>query len=182
MIAWATTLTLAPQFYESLARRAAQNGHAIDIFAGCLDQVGLLEMKSLSNFTNGYMILADSFNMSIFKQSFQRIFTKDENGHLEMGFNATFDVQVSRRGLRRQSEAVANDDPDGRRRKNSRSRDSLDTPSPPTRSQPGSERPRSVSDRPQPGRSVRSRPRRPTPSTSKLSPRPVRLSNPTRAG
>ena len=53
-------------------------------------------MKSLSNFTNGYMILADSFNMSIFKQSFQRVFAKDEQGHLRMGFNATFDVQVRR--------------------------------------------------------------------------------------
>jgi protein transport protein SEC23 len=84
------------QFYESLARRAAQNGHAIDIFAGCLDQVGLHEMRSMSNYTNGYMILADSFNMSLFKQSFQRVFVKDENGDLQMGFNATFDVQVGR--------------------------------------------------------------------------------------
>lgn len=78
-----------------MARRAAQNGHAIDVFLGCLDQVGLLEMKSLSNYTNGYMILADSFNMSLFKQSFQRVFAKDDQGHLQMGFNATFDVQVS---------------------------------------------------------------------------------------
>ena len=52
-------------------------------------------MKSLANYTNGYMILADSFNMSLFKQSFQRVFVKDENGDLQMGFNATFDVQVS---------------------------------------------------------------------------------------
>lgn len=52
-------------------------------------------MKSLANFTNGYMILADSFNMGIFKQSFQRVFAKDAQGHLQMGFNATFDVQVS---------------------------------------------------------------------------------------
>lgn len=89
------------QFYESLARRAAQNGHAIDVYCGCLDQVGLLEMKSLSNFTNGYMILADSFNMSIFKQSFQRVFAKDDNGDLQMGFNATFDVQVRASDLQR---------------------------------------------------------------------------------
>ncbi|KDE07582.1 protein transporter SEC23 [Microbotryum lychnidis-dioicae p1A1 Lamole] len=86
----------ASKFYESLARRAAQNGHAIDVYAGCLDQVGLLEMKSLANFTNGYMILADSFNMSLFKQSFQRVFVKDEQGHLQMGFNATFDVQTTK--------------------------------------------------------------------------------------
>jgi len=89
------TFSSALQFYEALARRAAQNGHAIDVFLGCLDQVGLLEMKSLSNYTNGYMILADSFNMSLFKQSFQRVFAKDDQGHLQMGFNATFDVQVS---------------------------------------------------------------------------------------
>lgn len=30
----------ASKFYESLAERAAKNGHSIDIFAGCLDQVG----------------------------------------------------------------------------------------------------------------------------------------------
>lgn len=82
------------QFYEGLARRAAANGHAIDIFAGCLDQVGLLEMKSLANFTNGYMILSDSFNTKIFEQSFVKIFERDENDEIAMGFNATFDVQV----------------------------------------------------------------------------------------
>ncbi|GAA6059292.1 hypothetical protein JCM10212_006685 [Sporobolomyces blumeae] len=86
----------ATKFYEALARRAAQNGHAIDVFLGCLDQVGLLEMKSLANYTNGYMILADSFNMSLFKQSFQRVFAKDDQGHLQMGFNATFDVQTTK--------------------------------------------------------------------------------------
>jgi len=66
----------------------------VDLFAGCLDQVGLLEMKSLPNSTNGVMVLSDAFSTSIFKQSFLRIFAKDEQGHLEMGFNATFDVQV----------------------------------------------------------------------------------------
>lgn len=82
------------QFYEALSKRVANNGHVVDLFAGCLDQVGLLEMKSLPNATNGVIILSDSFATSIFKQSFLRIFNKDENGHLEMGFNATFDVQV----------------------------------------------------------------------------------------
>jgi protein transport protein SEC23 len=82
------------QFYEGLAKRVSNNGHAVDLFAGCLDQVGLLEMKSLPNSTNGVIVLSDSFATSIFKQSFLRIFNKDADGHLEMGFNATFDVQV----------------------------------------------------------------------------------------
>lgn len=83
------------QFYDSLAKRAASNGHAVDLFAGCLDQIGFLEMKSLPNSTNGVMVLSDSFATSIFKQSFLRIFNKDDQGQLEVGFNATFDVQVS---------------------------------------------------------------------------------------
>jgi protein transport protein SEC23 len=86
------------QFYEGLAKRASNNGHAVDLFAGCLDQVGLLEMKSLPNSTNGVIVLSDSFATSIFKQSFLRMFNKDDQDQLEMGFNATFDVQVSSSG------------------------------------------------------------------------------------
>lgn len=86
----------ATKFYESLARRASGNGHTVDIYVGCLDQVGLAEMRSMVNFTNGNMILADTFNMSIFKQSFQNVFAKDDQGHLQMGFNATFDVQTTK--------------------------------------------------------------------------------------
>ncbi|KAL9940559.1 hypothetical protein V8E36_000047 [Tilletia maclaganii] len=86
----------ATKFYDAIAKRAAANGHTIDIFAGCLDQVGLLEMKGLVNLTNGHMILADSFQMGIFKQSFQKIFEKDDNGQLNVGFNATLDVQCTK--------------------------------------------------------------------------------------
>lgn len=83
------------QFCEALAKRASNNGHVVDLFVGCLDQVGLLEMKSLPNSTNGVIVLSDSFATSIFKQSFLRMFNKDEQGNLQMGFNATFDVQVN---------------------------------------------------------------------------------------
>ncbi|CAG8666309.1 9162_t:CDS:10 [Ambispora leptoticha] len=86
----------ATKFYEALAKRASQNGHIVDIFAGCLDQIGLLEMKSLVNSTGGFMILSDSFTTAIFKQSFQRVFNKDAQGNLQMGFNATLDVQTTR--------------------------------------------------------------------------------------
>jgi protein transport protein SEC23 len=78
-----------------LAKRVSNNGHAVDLFAGCLDQVGLLEMKSLPNPTNSVIVLSDSFAMSIFKQSFLRMFNKDDQDFLQMGFNATFDVQAS---------------------------------------------------------------------------------------
>jgi len=51
-------------------------------------------MKALPNSTNGVIVLSDSFTTSIFKQSFLRVFNKDGQGNLAMGFNATFDVQV----------------------------------------------------------------------------------------
>lgn len=86
----------AVKFYESLAKRASSNGHAIDIFAGCYDQIGMQEMKSLSNSTGGVMILSDAFTTSIFKQSIQRIFNKDANGFLQMAFNATMDVLTTK--------------------------------------------------------------------------------------
>ncbi|KAH9171312.1 hypothetical protein EDB89DRAFT_2178924 [Lactarius sanguifluus] len=86
----------ATKFYEGLAKRASNNGHAVDLFAGCLDQVGLLEMKALPNSTNGVIVLSDSFATSIFKQSFLRVFNKDDQGNLAMGFNATFDVQTTK--------------------------------------------------------------------------------------
>jgi len=86
----------ALKYYDNLAKRTAQNGHIIDIFAGCLDQVGLLEMKGLANSTGGHMILTDSFTSSMFKQSFVRIFDRDSNDHLLMGFNATLEVLTTK--------------------------------------------------------------------------------------
>jgi hypothetical protein len=52
-------------------------------------------MKSLSNATNGFMIISDSFITAIFKQSFLRTLNKDEEGFLKMGYNGTFEVLVS---------------------------------------------------------------------------------------
>lgn len=65
------------QFYEGIAVRASNNGHAIDLFGGCLNQVGLLEMRSLPNSTNGVVVLSDSFTTAIFKQRFLRVFNED---------------------------------------------------------------------------------------------------------
>ncbi|KAI9806019.1 MAG: GTPase-activating protein S23 [Piccolia ochrophora] len=86
----------ATKFYDSLAKRVSHNGHVVDIFAGCLDQVGLLEMKGLSNSTGGHMVLTDSFTSSMFKQSFVRVFDKDVNDTLLMGFNASLEVLTTK--------------------------------------------------------------------------------------
>ena len=39
--------------------------------------------------------MADSFNSSLFKQTFQKVFEKDENGNLKMAFNANLEVNFN---------------------------------------------------------------------------------------
>ena len=39
--------------------------------------------------------MSDSFASSHFKQSFQKVFEKDENGQFKMAFNAELEIKVS---------------------------------------------------------------------------------------
>ncbi|WEW58749.1 GTPase-activating protein S23 [Emydomyces testavorans] len=86
----------AVKFYDNLAKRVSHNGHIVDIFIGSLDQVGLLEMKGLVNSTGGHMVLTDAFTSSQFKQSFVRVFDRDANDMLVMGFNAALEVLTTK--------------------------------------------------------------------------------------
>eukprot|EP00096_Caligus_rogercresseyi_P013589 TRINITY_DN621_c0_g1_i2.p1 TRINITY_DN621_c0_g1~~TRINITY_DN621_c0_g1_i2.p1 ORF type:complete len:791 (-),score=227.84 TRINITY_DN621_c0_g1_i2:224-2596(-) len=86
----------ATKHYEGLSARASHNGHAIDIFSNSLDQTGLMEMKSCCNHTGGHMVMGDSFNSSLFKQTFQRVFNKNSKDEFAMAFNATMEVKCSR--------------------------------------------------------------------------------------
>ncbi|XP_015668008.1 protein transport protein Sec23B [Protobothrops mucrosquamatus] len=86
----------AMKHYEALSNRAAANGHCIDIYACALDQTGLLEMKCCTNITGGYMVMGDSFNTSLFKQTFQRVFNKNLSGEFRMAFGATLEVKTCR--------------------------------------------------------------------------------------
>lgn len=87
----------ACKFYESLAKRAAENGHTVDVYACALDQSGMHEMRFLSNYTGGHLIMGDSFNTSLFKQTFQKVFAKDSTQqNFNMAFNASFEIKCSR--------------------------------------------------------------------------------------
>ncbi|XP_072929744.1 protein transport protein Sec23A isoform X1 [Epargyreus clarus] len=86
----------AIKHYEALSLRSATNGHSIDIYSCALDQTGLMEMKQCCNSTGGHMVMGDSFNSSLFKQTFQRVFAKDQKGDYKMAFNGTLEVKCSR--------------------------------------------------------------------------------------
>mmetsp|Transcript_10919 Transcript_10919/g.36177 ORF Transcript_10919/g.36177 Transcript_10919/m.36177 type:complete len:820 (+) Transcript_10919:78-2537(+) len=93
----------ACQYFKSLADRASQNGHVVDIFACSLDQVGLYEMRSCVEKSGGLVVLGDSFTQSVFKESLRRVFKRfpqdapgSNAGALEMGFSATLEIVTSR--------------------------------------------------------------------------------------
>uniref|UniRef100_A0A224XJ36 Protein transport protein SEC23 n=1 Tax=Panstrongylus lignarius TaxID=156445 RepID=A0A224XJ36_9HEMI len=86
----------AVKHYESLALRAAANGHAIDIYSCALDQTGLHEMKQCCNSTGGHMVMGDSFSSSLFKQTFQRVMSRDQKNEFKMAFNGVLEVKTSR--------------------------------------------------------------------------------------
>ncbi|XP_078462491.1 protein transport protein Sec23A isoform X2 [Lampetra planeri] len=86
----------ATKHYEALASRTAANGHIVDIYACALDQTGLLEMKCCANLTGGYIVMGDSFNTSLFKQTFQRVFGKDNQDQFKMAFASTIEAKTSR--------------------------------------------------------------------------------------
>ena len=44
----------------------------------------------------GNMTLGDSFTSSLFKQTYQKVFSKDHKGEYNMAFNGTFTVKVRR--------------------------------------------------------------------------------------
>lgn len=92
----ASYMKKAIKHYDALALRSATNGHCIDIYSCALDQTGLLEMKQSCNSTGGHMVMGDSFNSSLFKQTFQRVFARDSKGDLKMAFNGTVEVKCSR--------------------------------------------------------------------------------------
>jgi protein transport protein SEC23 len=86
----------ALKYYASLAQRVVTAGIAVDIFACSLDQVGIYEMKVVTDKSGGYMVMSDSFSMHVFKDSFRKLFDCDENGYLNLGFNAKLDIITSR--------------------------------------------------------------------------------------
>lgn len=85
----------ACKFYSSLADRFVQTGFACDVFAGCLDQVGITELACCCERTGGFLLMVDTFKTPVFKSTYQRFFQGGER-ELVTVFNATLEVQASR--------------------------------------------------------------------------------------
>lgn len=53
-------------------------------------------MKSLPEKSGGYVIMDESFKNETFPSSFEKIFEKDPNGDLKMGFSARIEFFISK--------------------------------------------------------------------------------------
>ena len=85
----------ALKHYAAVAKRVAAAGHTVDIFACALDQCGLLEMRSLAVQSGGYMVMAESFQNNVFKESWRKVLARDPTGQLAMAFGASIEVLTS---------------------------------------------------------------------------------------
>lgn len=80
-------LKAATKYYSDLAVRAQKAGIVMDLFVSALDQVGVLEMKTVFEQTGGFYVMTDSFGNPVFKESFRKFFeVAEEDGELKMGF------------------------------------------------------------------------------------------------
>lgn len=85
----------AKEFYKTITQHLVKLGISCSYFVGSYDQVGLWEMDEVCRKTGGVIIMSDSFNTSIFKQSFLKFFKKHaETNVLESGLNAVLEIKV----------------------------------------------------------------------------------------
>ena len=83
-------------FYDNLSARALKRGIVVDLFVASVDQSGVLEMKGLFDRTGGYYIMTDSFQNPVYKESFNKFFAVDDEGHLKMGFLGKINIFTSK--------------------------------------------------------------------------------------
>lgn len=86
-------------FYEKVAKVFVSVGVSCDFFVGSYDQVGLYEMDEVCVKTGGVVVMCDSFNTGMFKQSFIKFLRKladDPDADLDMAFNATLECHVTK--------------------------------------------------------------------------------------
>eukprot|EP00330_Aristerostoma_sp_ATCC50986_P011343 CAMPEP_0114602824 /NCGR_PEP_ID=MMETSP0125-20121206/25371_1 /TAXON_ID=485358 ORGANISM="Aristerostoma sp., Strain ATCC 50986" /NCGR_SAMPLE_ID=MMETSP0125 /ASSEMBLY_ACC=CAM_ASM_000245 /LENGTH=146 /DNA_ID=CAMNT_0001813295 /DNA_START=787 /DNA_END=1227 /DNA_ORIENTATION=+ len=86
----------ASKFYQALTQRAIKAGQTVDIFAFTLDQFGLHEMRTLCDKTGGIAVTNEMFDSQNFKDTYRKVFDKNENGELRYGFCGETSIHLSK--------------------------------------------------------------------------------------
>lgn len=92
-----THLRAAKAFYDEVGKRAAANGHAIDVFIASQDQVGYYEMRNMVELTGGLVSSSTDFDSSQFRLTFQKLFDRGDStpDDLDLAFSPVVRVQTT---------------------------------------------------------------------------------------
>ncbi|PWA50579.1 sec23/Sec24 protein transport family protein [Artemisia annua] len=80
------------EYYKKISEKLTDISMVLDLFACSLDQVGVTEMRPPVERSGGFMMLAESFESDQFKKCVRHIFSRDEQGFLNMCFDATIEI------------------------------------------------------------------------------------------
>lgn len=79
---------------QGLATQLVNQGHTLDVFACALDQVGLAEMRPAIERTGGSVVLAESFQHEVFRNSLIRMLSSEGEESLGLSSSATFEARL----------------------------------------------------------------------------------------
>ncbi|XP_057959560.1 protein transport protein SEC23 G isoform X2 [Malania oleifera] len=83
-------------FYKKLSQRLSDASIVLDLFACSLDQVGAAEMRVPIESSGGFMMLGESFESDQFRKCLRHIFNRDEDGNLNICFDATIEIVTTK--------------------------------------------------------------------------------------
>ena len=83
--------------FSELGSRLVISGNSCDLFACSLDQTGAAEMYSMMEQTGGTIVLSESFEHHVFRESLKRCFRRKEGSDdLEAALNVEIEVKCSK--------------------------------------------------------------------------------------
>lgn len=86
----------AKEFYNGLCKRALSNNVSMVVMAFSLDQNGFAEMRDLILKTGGMSTMHEMFDAQVYKDSFTKIFSVDEQGTGYINSGASIDILLSK--------------------------------------------------------------------------------------
>lgn len=83
-------------FYRRLSQRLCDSSIILDLFACSLDQVGAAELKVPVENSGGFMMHGETFESDQFRKCMRHIFSRDQEGNLQMYFDATIEIVTTK--------------------------------------------------------------------------------------
>ncbi|KAI3695697.1 hypothetical protein L1987_78696 [Smallanthus sonchifolius] len=80
------------EFYKQLSNKLTEASMVLDLFVCSLDQIGVTEMRAPVEKSGGFIMMAESFESDQFRKCLRHIFSRDQEGFLNMSFDVTIEI------------------------------------------------------------------------------------------